>query len=113
MAEPAFGSEDDPEESRPDPMAAGWADVRRGLITATRAVVLAAAEVARDPRSAAALEMLRVTLAAQESLGVIAGRWEVDEAVIEVVEARAFEAGRRACLDARGRLEVIDGGLPG
>lgn len=103
---------DDPER-KPDPRAGGWADVRAALVTEARAVRLAVEEMARRPGDEAALEMARLNLSVLESLGVIAGRWQVDEAVIEAERARAYADGIAACKAARCRLEVIDGGAAG
>lgn len=94
-------------------MMPGWADVRHALAAEARACALAVAGLARDPGSGAALEMAALTLSVLQDLGVIARRWEVDEAVIEAERARAFEDGRRACLAERCRLGVIDGGRAG
>jgi hypothetical protein len=115
MAEPARRDAagpgpDDPAAGKPDPRMHGWADVRNALITEARACRLAVAELARDPGSGAALEMAGLTLSVLESLGVIARRWEVDEAVIEAERKRAYEAGVADCRAARYRLQVVGGG---
>jgi hypothetical protein len=115
MADPARGSAGDPAAGvpdRPDPRAPGWADVRRALVTEARACALAVTELARDPGGGAALEMASLTLSVLQDLGVIARRWEIDEAVIEAERARGFEEGRQSRA-ARGGIQVIDGGLPG
>lgn len=112
MAEPARSADgpDDPAARKPDPRLPGWADVRRALITEARACALAVQELARDPASEPAREMAALILSVLQDLGVIARRWEVDEAVIEAERARAFEEGRQTCQAAWRRLEVIDGG---
>jgi hypothetical protein len=118
MGDPARRNENGPGPGGPaagrtDPTAPGWADVRHALVTEARACALAVTELARKPGDKGALEMAGLTLRVLEDLGVIARRWEVDEAVIEAERARAFEEGRQACLAARSRLEVIDGGQAG
>lgn len=108
MAE-AARSADDPAADRPDPRAPGWADVRRALVTEARACALAVHELARDPASGPAREMAELTLSVLQDLGVIARRWEVDEAAFEAEHARGFAEGA-ACKAARDRLAIIDGG---
>ena len=68
MAEPARDGEDGPAPAaKPDPRAPGWADVRRALVVATRAVALAVAELARHPGSDAARAHARELLGASQS----------------------------------------------
>jgi hypothetical protein len=73
-------------------------------VVATRTVVLAVEELARDPGSGPALEMARLVLSVQEALGEQA---RADEAVIEAERARAVaqdRAGRRALRPRRLRV---------
>ncbi len=93
-----------------DPRARGWADVREALITAAHACALAVEELARDPGSAAALDMAGTTRTCLEHLGEIGRRWVLDEQVLEQERAQAYAEGVEACKAARRRLEVIDGG---
>lgn len=114
MAEPARsaarpGPDHDPER-KPDPRASGWADVRSAVALEAAAVRLAVQDMARHPGDKAALEMARLCLSVLESLAVIAGRCQVDDAVVEAERARAYADGVAACKAARCRLEVIDGG---
>lgn len=109
---PGPAPEDDPER-KPDPRAAGWGDVRTALIAGSRAVALAAAEMAARPGDPAALAMLGTAVRVMESLGVIASRCEFGEAVIVAERARAYRQGAADCKAARHRLEVIDGGAIG
>lgn len=96
-------------------MSPGWADVCRALAAAAGAWRLAAGELARDPRSKAALAMVETTGRAVDALGVIARRWAVDEAVLAAERRRGYDEGYAACRAARHRLDVIDGGqaVPG
>lgn len=108
MTEPARRSVADPER-KPDPRASGWADVRQAVIACAHVVALAAGQVAARPGDAAALAVLSGTREAFESAVAIAGRWQVDEAVMEAERNRGYAAGYAACKAERRRLQVVDG----
>lgn len=113
MAEPARGSAADQAEiavPKPDPMAPGWADVRDALVTEAAACRLAVEELASRPDDDRARALAGSVLSVLESLGVIARRWVVDEAVIEAWGDRRYAEGVADCKAARRRLEVIGGG---
>lgn len=142
MAEPAHSaagpaSGGDPER-KPDPRAAGWADVRAAVTLDSRAIRLAAEDVrcaaeklgrvleelgrpAPAPGALAAaaeelrraVEMEGVVAAVMQHAVTMTGRCAANEAVIELTRAQAYAEGWEACKAARGRLGVVGGGREG
>ena len=110
MSVPARAAAADQEPEGPGPRAPAWADVRRTLITGSRAVALAAAEVAARPGDAAALAMLELTRQVMESAVEMGRRWVFDEARLAAERKLGFDEGVAACMAARCRLELIQGG---
>lgn len=106
MASPAPARAPEPEPD-PDPLPSGSADIRRLMITDSRAVALAAAEVAARPGDENAAAMLGLTRQVMENAVEMARRLVLDEQTLERVRAEAYAEGMAAQCARCGRLRAV------
>ena len=79
-------------------------------MVAAESNALAVTELTGRPGAAAALEMVRLTLAVLERLGDTLRQLSFDEAVFTEQYDTGYREGYAACKAQRCRLEVIPGG---